>query len=129
MEKIASPQDLQAELRSLLAYCQGPTRPSRDLVASKLRDLADRVAAAGTELATGAKLKVLYRRGSWPPDMYTKGTLVEVVKGGKVGEKVTVKMKGDVMSRGQTYTLQANKDGTFFLVGDSFKRKLKVQVQ
>lgn len=44
MKKIATPQDLQAELRRLLAYCQGPDRPSRETLAAELRDLADRTA-------------------------------------------------------------------------------------
>lgn len=43
MQKIASPQDLQAELHRLVAYCQSG-HPSRELVASQLRGLADRVA-------------------------------------------------------------------------------------
>jgi len=44
MQKIASPQDLQAELRRLLAYCHGPGLPSRARLSSELRGLADRVA-------------------------------------------------------------------------------------
>ena len=43
MRKIASPQDLQAELRRLLAYSQSD-QPSREMLASELRGLADRVA-------------------------------------------------------------------------------------
>ena len=48
MQKIASPQDLQAELRRLLAYSQG-TQPSREVMATELRSLAasvDRVSAS-----------------------------------------------------------------------------------
>jgi hypothetical protein len=44
MNKIASPQDLRAEIHRLLAYCDGPGNPSRDRIASELRELADRVA-------------------------------------------------------------------------------------
>lgn len=44
MQKIASPTELQSELRRLLAYCGGPEKPSREKLASELRDLADRVA-------------------------------------------------------------------------------------
>jgi len=43
MWKIASPQDLQAELQRLLAYSQG-YQPSRTQLASELRGLAERVA-------------------------------------------------------------------------------------
>jgi len=46
MDKIASPQDLQTELRRIMAYCQGSENPSRDVLASELRELADRVAVA-----------------------------------------------------------------------------------
>lgn len=49
MQKIATPQDLQAELRSLMAFVHehGPDgKPDRQVVAAKLRDLADRVAGS-----------------------------------------------------------------------------------
>jgi hypothetical protein len=42
MDKLASPQELQAELRRLLAKCQ-EGQPSRKVMASELRALADRV--------------------------------------------------------------------------------------
>ena len=46
MHKIASPQDLQAEIRSVMAYVHDhPGKPDREVVATKLRDLAERVAA------------------------------------------------------------------------------------
>lgn len=45
MDKIASPQDLQKEIRRILAMCVGPERPSRKLLAQELRALAGRVAA------------------------------------------------------------------------------------
>ena len=44
MNKIASPQELQAELRSIMAFIHASEKPDRDAVASKLRELADRVA-------------------------------------------------------------------------------------
>jgi hypothetical protein len=40
MQKIASPQQLQNELQRILAYCQGPGRPSREKVAADLDELA-----------------------------------------------------------------------------------------
>lgn len=43
MRKIASPQELQTELRRLLAYCSGPEKPSREKLAAELRELASRV--------------------------------------------------------------------------------------
>jgi len=45
MRKIASPGELQGELRRLLAYSQG-SQPSREKLAVELRALANRVAAA-----------------------------------------------------------------------------------
>lgn len=46
MDKIASPQDLQLELRFLITACtKGSSRPSREKLAAKLNELADRVAA------------------------------------------------------------------------------------
>jgi hypothetical protein len=84
---------------------------------------------ATTGLPTGSEIKVLVRRGSWPPDMYRKGVLAKVLQGGKVGDEVKIKEKGEVMSSGQTFRLAANKDGTFQLIGDPrFKRALKVKV-
>jgi len=43
MDKIASPEDLQAELRKLLAYAESE-HPSREKLASGMKALADRVA-------------------------------------------------------------------------------------
>lgn len=49
MHKIASPQELQSELRRLLAYCSGPEKPSRVKLAAELSHLADRVAETSAE--------------------------------------------------------------------------------
>jgi hypothetical protein len=49
MNKIASPQELQAELQSILAFAHGhgpEGKPERQVVAARLRALADRVAAS-----------------------------------------------------------------------------------
>lgn len=54
MKKIASPQDLQAELRRILAYSEGH-QPLRAVLAAELHTLADRVAASDKELAGDAK--------------------------------------------------------------------------
>ena len=43
MNKIASPQDLQTELKKILAYC-AKGNPSRSVVAKALSDLSDRTA-------------------------------------------------------------------------------------
>ena len=44
IRKIAKPQDLKAELQRLLSYCQ-EGNPSRQVLASELHTLAERVAA------------------------------------------------------------------------------------
>jgi hypothetical protein len=46
MDKIASPQDLQAEIRGIMAFIHASEKPDRQVLASKLRELAHRVAAA-----------------------------------------------------------------------------------
>jgi acyl-CoA-binding protein len=55
MNKITSPQELQAHLRSLLAYSQG-SNPSRDKIARGLQNLADRLAAKAPAKLKGKKL-------------------------------------------------------------------------
>jgi hypothetical protein len=49
MHKIASPQDLQAEIHNILAFIRASERPSRQVIALKFRELADRVAADPTK--------------------------------------------------------------------------------
>jgi len=44
MQKIASPQQLQTEIKRLMAYAEGD-EPSRVVLATRLRELADRVSA------------------------------------------------------------------------------------
>jgi hypothetical protein len=81
MRKIAAPQDLQTELRRLLAYSQ-EHQPSRQVVASELRGLADRVAATSDQYLAGdaadlvaasdiqiRKLQILTRECKEKPDL------------------------------------------------------------
>ena len=44
MQKIASPQELQAELKAIMAFVHASEKPDRQVVASKLRALAGRLA-------------------------------------------------------------------------------------
>lgn len=69
MKKIATPQDLQAELRQLLAYTQSES-PERGRIAATLNSLADRL-----ETAKQAK--------SWTPE----GRLMTLL--GQLGEATT----------------------------------------
>ena len=43
MQKIASPQQLQAEIKAIMAFVHNSEKPDRQVVASKLRELANRV--------------------------------------------------------------------------------------
>jgi len=67
MQKISSPQDLQAELERLVSLCDGPERPSREVLASELNGLADRLGPS-------------MRQGAYPPAEKLRDDL-ELVEG------------------------------------------------
>jgi hypothetical protein len=87
---------------------------------------------ASVALATGDLVEVVGRKGSWPSDMFPKGGVVMILKGGSVGADVQVKERGDMHSDGHTFRLQASRqpDGDFVLL-DTGKmlRALKVKVK
>ena len=56
MKKLASPEELTSELRSLLAYAEGD-QPSREKLASDLNGLADRVAGRRAPWATNIYIR------------------------------------------------------------------------
>jgi hypothetical protein len=66
MRKIATPQDLQAELHGIMAYVHATEKPDRQVVASQLRGLADRLAFQRTPflLQTKAALKNLQKQSA-----------------------------------------------------------------
>lgn len=67
MQKIATPQDFQAELQRILILCQGPERPSRQVLASELNSLANRVSRVqGIEgrTITGPDVRLIIGEGS-----------------------------------------------------------------
>ena len=86
MQKIASPQDLQAELKAVMAFIHHSEKPDRQVVAAKIRELADRVA--------GQK----YAARFVPIEKAKKGDMVEIeYKKEKVtGKVVRVKKDGVV---------------------------------
>lgn len=49
MERIATAEDLATEIQGLLTYVANQGAPSRAVVAARLRELADRVAASTTK--------------------------------------------------------------------------------
>ncbi len=51
MKRIAAPQDLQAELLSLRAFIHHSEKPDREVIASKLHDLAFRVNGRAQDLS------------------------------------------------------------------------------
>jgi len=61
MHKIATPQELQTGLLSILAYVQGSENPERTKIAADLRELADRVAATDVTAAVPSQVKRLTR--------------------------------------------------------------------
>ena len=62
MQKIASPQELQAEIKAIMAFVHASEKPDRQVVASKLRELAGRLAVAKVagKPSKGQKDKVTY---------------------------------------------------------------------
>lgn len=63
MNKIASPQDLQNELRRLVAYAESEN-PSREKLGSELHDLASRVAGQ-KEAVDGSRQVWAALEGAW----------------------------------------------------------------
>ena len=53
MRKIANPQQLQDQLRRLIAMCQGPERPHRQQLAREMRRLASQLVDGGTSKRAG----------------------------------------------------------------------------
>jgi len=104
MQKIASPQDLQAEIKAIMAFVHASEKPDRQVVASKLRDLADRVAAAPKmigkkpdevakwfekgQLKTGQKVRVWTGRGK---DDYYDGSVSALTLSPKPGDKAFIR--------------------------------------
>lgn len=86
MDKIASPQDLQAELRRLLAYSQSE-RPSRARVASELRTLSERLSSPRTA-AYVAEGKQFYElmNAHWRNVKYDEEKGTGTVRAGILGE-------------------------------------------
>jgi len=84
MQKIASPQELQAEIRAIMAFVHASEKPDRRAIASKLRELADRVAASGPTF----KVKDV---GSG--EAKGKGEHIEVEISGTVGR---IEVKGEL---------------------------------
>ena len=69
MNKIASPRELNSELRTLLAYVEGSEQPSRARIAFELSELAQRMGVTlynndGEMLTFKAKEALIGHRGS-----------------------------------------------------------------
>lgn len=56
MKKIASPQELQTEIQNVLEFVSSYERPSREVVAEKLHDLADRLDPDRTASSDGKEM-------------------------------------------------------------------------
>jgi hypothetical protein len=93
-------------------------------------DRTAKEAEPAPELKEGQELVVTMRMGSWPPDMFNKGTTF-IVKSVD-GDKLMLKEKGHVMSLSDhAFRVSGHKNGVFTLESsnDRFKRGLKVKLK
>jgi len=120
MKKIASPDELASELRSLLAYASGE-QPSREKVAAALSALADRVGAA-----SGNLLRLLDNPGTSLND------LIREAHHSFYGEVVEEIAKGLSRSTGSSFKAESDRGafgvrgggGEFWMVIDNGGRDL-----
>lgn len=86
--------------------------------------------AASEALPKDTELSVLLRKGSWPSDMFNRGSILTVTDGGNVGSTLKLKMKGQVMGGPYDFKVVSEKDGVYTLVSsnDRFLRGLKVKI-
>jgi len=126
MNRIASPQDLQAEIRRLLAYSQSP-KPSREKLASELQALAGRVAAtpkmignrpeqvaewlATNILKVGQDVKIWVGRGK---DDYHEGTVAAVKLWPRPGDAAFPRdgLQG-LTTREDDYVVKSNREAAY----------------
>jgi len=104
MRKIASPQDLQARLRTLLAACEGPEHPSRQRLAAELRALAIRVAGAfdgSIIIKDRVKMEAfaLGKLGAYWPDIGRGAVRAIRGSGGSVDANNVIWLKGGKITR------------------------------
>ena len=99
MKKIASPQELTHELRSLLAYAESES-PSREKLAADLSDLASRVAGTIPTAAYNPWVTELYGEKAVPFSQLSKGEAFHFPK----STEIAVKMSGNrYKQRGHTF--------------------------
>lgn len=86
---------------------------------------------ASDVIAKGAELTVLMRKGSWPTDMFTKGSILTVTDGASMGGILKLKMKGQTMGGPYDFKVTQQKDDIFVLESDNdmFRRGIKVQIR
>lgn len=65
MKKIASPCELQAELRGLMEFVHNSGKPDRKVLAAKIRELADRVALDAPEVLAAQDYDLDLRRSAY----------------------------------------------------------------
>jgi hypothetical protein len=86
---------------------------------------------ASEEIQKGSELTVVMRKGSWPSDMFNRGSTLEVTEGAGVGGTLHLKMKGQVMGGPYDFKVVSEKDGVYVLEShnDRFRRGLKVKLK
>lgn len=87
---------------------------------------------ASDALPKDSQLEILLRKGQWPRDMFTKGTILVVLDGGSVGGTVNVKIKGQSMGGPYDFRVLSEKEGVYTLLSDGKAfgaRGLKVKIK
>lgn len=95
MQKIASPRELQAELQSLMAFVHGhgpDGKPNRQVIASKLRELADRTAAGGlyrNNMMYNRQMAMKLNKAGWTVEQIAEGwPKIWKASGGRLSSRV-----------------------------------------
>ena len=97
MLKIASPQELQAELRAILAFVHTSEKPDRQVIASKLRAVAARLTEARVGLYSVAKVlnKALKGKGAIARVKGSTLQLAPDLDGGRIAKTIIEALKAD----------------------------------
>lgn len=91
-----------------------------------------RVVADGDALPKGTEISILLRKGPWPTDMFTRGSILTVVDGASVGGVLKVKERGQTMGGPYDFKILSEKEGVYTLlsINENFAaRGLKVRVK
>jgi hypothetical protein len=121
MQKIASPQELQAEIRAIMAFVHASEKPDRQVIASKLNELADRLGASKEKIPES-------ERDSWKDSVRRNKGKYHGPNGLKSGQKYKYQGK-DWLIMDFDADSKAPGGATLVLVSPDFKETVRwVQV-